>query len=92
MLAPVIVYTTLLIPTFVVLEATLSFLGLGVQPPTPTWGGMLSDSIAYYRQAWWFVLFPGSALLATTLAFNLFGDSVRDAFDPRAIAGTLGQR
>jgi peptide/nickel transport system permease protein len=85
-MAPVIVYTTLLIPTFVVLEATLSFLGLGVQPPTPTWGGMLSDSVNYYRQAWWFVLFPGAALLVTTLAFNLFGDSVRDAFDPRAAA------
>jgi ABC-type dipeptide/oligopeptide/nickel transport system permease subunit len=82
--APVIVYTSLLIPSFVVLEATLSFLGLGVAPPTATWGGMLNDSVAYYRQAWWFVLFPGAALLITTLAFNLFGDSVRDAFDPRA--------
>lgn len=83
-MAPVIVYTTLLIPTFIILEATLSFLGLGVQPPTPTWGGMLSDSAAYYRQAWWFVFFPGAALVITTLAFNLLGDSVRDAFDPRA--------
>jgi peptide/nickel transport system permease protein len=85
-MAPVIVYTSLLIPTFVILEATLSFLGLGVPPPTPTWGGMLSDSVSYYREAWWYVLFPGAALLTTTLAFNLFGDSVRDAFDPRADA------
>jgi peptide/nickel transport system permease protein len=83
-MAPVIVYTSLLIPTFVLLEATLSFLGLGVPSPTPTWGGMLSDSTAYYRQAWWYVFFPGAALLITTLAFNLFGDSVRDAFDPRS--------
>ncbi|HYP46322.1 MAG TPA: ABC transporter permease [Propionibacteriaceae bacterium] len=83
-MAPVIVYTSLLIPSFVVLESTLSFLGLGVPPPTPTWGGMLSDSVSYYRQAWWYVVFPGAALLTTTLAFNLFGDSVRDAFDPRA--------
>jgi ABC-type dipeptide/oligopeptide/nickel transport system permease subunit len=83
-LAPIIVYTSLLIPSFVVLESTLSFLGLGVPPPTPTWGGMLSDSVTYYRQAWWYVVFPGLALLTTTLAFNLFGDSIRDAFDPRA--------
>jgi peptide/nickel transport system permease protein len=83
-LAPIIVYTSLLIPSVVVLESTLSFLGLGVQPPTPTWGGMLSDSVTYYRQAWWYVVFPGVALLTTTLAFNLFGDSIRDAFDPRA--------
>jgi ABC-type dipeptide/oligopeptide/nickel transport system permease subunit len=83
-LAPIIVYTSLLIPSFVVLESTLSFLGLGVPPPTPTWGGMLSDSVTYYSQAWWYVVFPGVALLTTTLAFNLFGDSIRDAFDPRA--------
>jgi peptide/nickel transport system permease protein len=83
-LAPIIVYTSLLIPSFVVLESTLSFLGLGVPPPTPTWGGMLSDSVTYYRQAWWYVVFPGVALLTTTLTFNLFGDSIRDAFDPGA--------
>jgi peptide/nickel transport system permease protein len=65
-------------------EATLSFLGLGVVPPTPSWGGMLADSLQYYQVAWWFVLFPGLALLATTLSFNLLGDSVRDALDPNA--------
>jgi peptide/nickel transport system permease protein len=83
LLAPVLVYLTLLIPAAIVFEATLSFLGLGVVPPTPSWGGMLAASLSYYRVAWWFVLLPGAALLITTLAFNLLGDSVRDAFDPR---------
>jgi len=82
LVAPVIVYTTLLIPTAIVFEATLSFLGMGVVPPTPTWGNMLSDSLQYYQVAWWFILFPGLALLITTLAFNLLGDGVRDALDP----------
>lgn len=83
-LAPVIVYTTLLIPLSIVSESTLSFLGLGVPAPTATWGGMLDGSLGYYRFAWWYLLFPGLALLITTLAFNLFGDGVRDAFDPRS--------
>jgi len=81
--ATVIVYSTLLIPSAIAFEATLSFLGLGVVPPTPSWGNMLYDSIAYYKVAWWFVAFPGAALLGTTLAFNVLGDSIRDAFDPR---------
>jgi peptide/nickel transport system permease protein len=83
LLAPVLVYLTLLIPAAIVFEATLSFLGLGVVPPTPSWGNMLAESLSYYRVAWWFVLLPGLGLLITTLAFNLLGDSVRDAFDPR---------
>ncbi|QDP97369.1 ABC transporter permease [Microlunatus elymi] len=83
-LAQVIVYTTLLIPVVIVVQATLSFLGLGLQPPTPDWGGMIAESGSYYRVAWWFTVFPGLALLITTLAFNLFGDGVRDAFDPRS--------
>ena len=91
LLAPVLVLATLLVPTAIVFEATLSFLGLGVAPPTPTWGGMLSDSLAFYQVAWWFPLFPGLALLATTLAFNLLGDSVRDALDPTA-SRTAGGR
>jgi ABC-type dipeptide/oligopeptide/nickel transport system permease subunit len=82
-LAPVIVYTTLLIPVVIVVQATLSFLGLGLAPPTADWGGMISEAQAYYTTAWWFIVFPGTALLITTLAFNLFGDGVRDAFDPR---------
>ncbi|HEY9292657.1 MAG TPA: ABC transporter permease [Microlunatus sp.] len=83
-LAQVIVYTTLLIPVVIVVQATLSFLGLGLQPPAPDWGGMIAESGNYYRVAWWFTVFPGLALLITTLAFNLFGDGVRDAFDPRS--------
>ncbi|MDN5794681.1 MAG: ABC transporter permease [Intrasporangium sp.] len=83
-LAPIIVYASLLIPVVIVVEATLSFLGLGLPPPTADWGGMISTSQNYYTVAWWFVVFPGAALLITTLAFNLFGDGVRDAFDPRS--------
>ena len=83
-LAPVIVYTTLLIPVVIVTQATLSFLGLGLPPPTADWGGMISSSQNYYTTAWWFIIFPGLALLITTLAFNLFGDGVRDALDPRS--------
>jgi peptide/nickel transport system permease protein len=89
-LAPVIVYATLLIPSAIIFEATLSFLGLGVVPPTPTWGNMLADSISYYRVAWWYVVFPGAALLLTTLAFNILGDSVRDAANPRHPGGAGG--
>ncbi len=83
-LAPVIVYASLLIPVVIVVEATLSFLGLGLPPPTADWGGMISEAQAYYTTAWWFIMFPGLALLVTTLAFNLLGDGVRDAFDPRS--------
>jgi ABC-type dipeptide/oligopeptide/nickel transport system permease subunit len=83
-LAPVIVYSSLLIPVVIIVEATLSYLGLGLPPPTADWGGMISDAQAYYTTAWWYLFFPGVALLITTLAFNLFGDGVRDAFDPRS--------
>ncbi|HEY7015012.1 MAG TPA: dipeptide ABC transporter ATP-binding protein [Streptosporangiaceae bacterium] len=81
--APLIVYTTLLIPAAIAFEAVMSFLGLGIIPPTPSWGDMLSEAIGYYQVAWWFIFFPGMFLLATTLAFNLLGDSLRDALDPR---------
>ncbi|HET8615637.1 MAG TPA: ABC transporter permease [Actinomycetales bacterium] len=83
-MAPVIVYASLLIPVVIVVEATLSFLGLGLPPPTADWGGMISEAQNYYTTAWWFIIFPGAALLITTIAFNLLGDGVRDAFDPRA--------
>jgi len=83
LVAPVLVYLTLLIPSAIVFEATMSLLGLGVIPPTPTWGNMLAESLGFYQVAWWYVLFPAAALLLTTLAFNLLGDSVRDALDPR---------
>jgi ABC-type dipeptide/oligopeptide/nickel transport system permease subunit len=83
-MAQVIVYGTLLIPLAIVAEASLSFLGVGVPPPTSDWGEMISTSSGYFQYGyWWFLLFPSLALLITTLAFNIFGDSVRDAFDPR---------
>jgi peptide/nickel transport system permease protein len=83
-MAQVIVYATLLIPLAIVAEASLSFLGVGVPPPTADWGSMINDSTGWYQYGyWWFLLFPSLALLITTLAFNIFGDSVRDALDPR---------
>jgi ABC-type dipeptide/oligopeptide/nickel transport system permease subunit len=83
-MAQVIVFGTLLIPLAIVAEASLSFLGVGVPPPTSDWGAMISDSAGYFQYGyWWYLLFPSLALLITTLAFNIFGDSVRDAFDPR---------
>jgi peptide/nickel transport system permease protein len=84
LVAPLIIYSTLLIPTAIVFEATLSFLGLGVVPPTPTWGNMIAGSLSTYLQAPWFVFFPSLALFIATLAFNLLGDGLRDALDPRA--------
>jgi peptide/nickel transport system permease protein len=83
-IAQVIVYASLLIPLSIVAEATLSFLTIGVQAPTADWGKMIADSQTVYTVAWWDLVFPGLALLITTLAFNIFGDGVRDAFDPRA--------
>jgi len=80
----IIVYTTLLIPVSIVSEAALSYLGVGVPPPTADWGSMIAEAQGYYQQAWWFLTFPSLALLVTTLAFNILGDGVRDAIDPRA--------
>ena len=72
------------IPTNILFEAALSFLGVGVRPPTPTWGGMLSEATHWYQVAPNFMLFPGLAIFVTVLAFNLFGDGLRDALDPRS--------
>jgi peptide/nickel transport system permease protein len=83
LLAPVLVLATLYIPTAVVFEATLSYLGLGIQPPTASWGNILADAQNFYSVAWWYIVFPAAALLITTLAFNLLGDGIRDAMDPR---------
>jgi peptide/nickel transport system permease protein/oligopeptide transport system permease protein len=83
LLGPILVYATLLIPTNILFEAALSFLGVGVRPPTATWGGMLSDAVAFYTMPH-FMLWPGVAIFVTVLAFNLFGDGLRDALDPRA--------
>src|SRR5579875_1679895 len=83
LLAPVLVIATLYIPTAVVFEATLSYLGLGILPPTASWGNILADAQNFYQTSWWYVVFPALALLITTLAFNLLGDGIRDAMDPR---------
>src|SRR2546425_3145521 len=82
--APVLVFTTLIIPNNILFEAALSFLGIGVPPTTPSWGKMLSDAGSIFTVAWWMMVFPGLFLFATTLAFNLVGDGLRDALDPRA--------
>jgi len=81
--ASIIVYSALVIPTNVVLEATLSYLGVGVDPPTPSWGRMLNDAVAWYQVTPTFLLIPGIALFITVLGFNLFGDGLRDVLDPR---------
>jgi len=81
--APIIVQATMSVAIAILSAAALSFLGLGVQPPTPEWGSMLSDGRSYIRDYWWVVTFPGLAIMATVFAFNLFGDGLRDALDPR---------
>jgi ABC-type dipeptide/oligopeptide/nickel transport system permease subunit len=83
LVAPIIVYTTLVIPQNILLEAALSFLGVGINPPQASWGAMIAEATPIYNVAWWFFAFPGGALLLTVLAFNLLGDGVRDALDPR---------
>jgi ABC-type dipeptide/oligopeptide/nickel transport system permease subunit len=82
--APILVYTTLLLPTFIAAEATLSFLGVGLLPPTPSWGAMLSDSVRYYTVVPTYLFIPGTALFVVVLALNLLGDAIRDALDQRA--------
>ena len=84
LVAPILVYSTLLIPTNILTEAALAYLGVGVRPPTATWGGMLLDATQYYQIDPEFMLVPGLAIFVTVLAFNLFGDGLRDALDPRA--------
>jgi ABC-type dipeptide/oligopeptide/nickel transport system permease subunit len=83
LIAPILVYSTLLIPTNILFEAALSYLGVGVNEPTPTWGGMLATAVPIYSIDPWFMLVPGLAIFVTVLAFNLFGDGLRDALDPR---------
>jgi peptide/nickel transport system permease protein len=80
---PWLVVATLDMARVIVIESALSFLGLGVQPPTPTWGGMLADGRVYISTAWWLATFPGLAILITVLGINLFGDGLRDTLDPR---------
>jgi peptide/nickel transport system permease protein len=83
LLGPILVYSTLLIPTNILFEAALSFLGVGIRPPTASWGGMLSDAVTFYTMPH-FMLWPGLAIFVTVLSFNLFGDGLRDALDPKA--------
>ena len=84
LVAPIIVYSTLFIPANILLEASLSFLGVGVQPPQASWGEMLSDASTIFQSAWWYMFFPGMALLLTVLAFNLVGDGMQDALNPKS--------
>ncbi|HSZ70785.1 MAG TPA: ABC transporter permease [Solirubrobacteraceae bacterium] len=83
LLAPLIVYSSLLIPQSILLEAALSYLGVGVRAPTASWGQMLADATPIFNTAWWYMAFPGLALLLTVLAFNLLGDGLQDALNPR---------
>jgi peptide/nickel transport system permease protein len=83
LVAPIIVYASLLIPLNILLEASLSFLGVGVRPPTVSWGQMIAAATPIFNTAWWYMTFPGLALLLTVLAFNLLGDGLRDALNPR---------
>jgi peptide/nickel transport system permease protein len=85
LVAPIVVYSSLMIPQTILFEAALSFLGVGVSPSTPSWGAMIADAAPNFDTQWWFMLFPGIALLLTVLAFNLLGDGLRDALDPKAL-------
>lgn len=83
-IAPILVSATLGVGNAILIESSLSFLGLGVQPPTPSWGNMLTAGKDYIYFAWWLSLFPGLAILITVLSFNLLGEGLRDALDPRS--------
>ena len=82
-ISPVIVDATMGIGMTITMAAALSYIGLGVQPPTPEWGAMLSAGRSLIRYNWWLTLFPGLAIMITVYGFNLFGDGLRDALDPR---------
>ncbi|MDH6143293.1 MULTISPECIES: ABC transporter permease [Kitasatospora] len=84
LVGPILVYSTLLIPTNILFEAGLSFLGVGIQPPQASWGGMMNDAINYYQVDPQYLIVPGVAIFITVLAFNLLGDGLRDALDPRS--------
>jgi peptide/nickel transport system permease protein len=84
LIAPIIVYASTLMPQVILYEAALSFLGVGVEPPTPSWGQMISDATPNFATQWWYMFFPGMALLLTVLAFNFVGDAMQDALNPRA--------
>jgi peptide/nickel transport system permease protein len=85
LVAPILVLSTLVVANYILLEASFSFIGLGVKLPTPSWGVLLAGAPDFYTSVPWLMLWPGLAVLLTTLAFNLFGDGLRDAFDPRLV-------
>ena len=82
-IAPALVVSSFQLAELIIVESSLGFLGLGVQPPTPSWGSMLSQGREYLGSAWWLVTFPGLAIILTVLGANLFGDALRDTLDPR---------
>jgi ABC-type dipeptide/oligopeptide/nickel transport system permease subunit len=84
LVAPIIVYSTLIIASNIIAEAGLSFLGLGIEQPTASWGNLLAAAPDFYLTQPWLMVWPGLSILLATLAFNLLGDGLRDAFDPRA--------
>jgi peptide/nickel transport system permease protein len=84
LVAPIIVYSTVVVAQNILAEAGLSFLGLGIKLPTASWGNLLQAGATYYTAQPWLMLWPGAAVLLATLAFNLLGDGLRDAFDPRS--------
>jgi peptide/nickel transport system permease protein len=88
LVGPLLVFATLSMAGNILLESALSFLGVGIQPPTPSWGNMIQEGMAFYGSAWWISLFPGLAILVTVVSYNLVGDGLRDALDPSSRGGT----
>ncbi len=86
----IVVMATFDVGRIIILESTLSFLGLGVQPPTPSWGSDLRDAAVYVRQAWWMATFPGVIIMGVVLGVNLLGDTLRDILDPRLVKAKTG--
>jgi peptide/nickel transport system permease protein len=88
LLGPLIVFATLSMAGNILLESALSFLGVGIQPPLPSWGNMIQEGLTFYSVAWWIVLFPGLAILLTVVSLNLVGDGLRDALSPGSRGGS----
>ena len=82
LVTPIVVYAALVVPQVILLEAALSYLGVGINPPQASWGQMIAEATPVFDSAWWYFVFPGAALVLTVLAFNLLGEAIRDALDP----------
>ena len=91
-IAPLIVNGTIQVGQAIVSESVMSFLGYGIQPPTPSWGNMLTDAQTFINTAPWLAIFPGLMIVITVLAFNLVGDALRDALDPTGQRGAMGRK